>query len=68
MPTGAFIGLWSQTVAVATSEGILNAAPTDGAFVSDIVSEALTNLTAAGIDVIGNGWTPKTIELREGGE
>ncbi|MDK1010390.1 MAG: ABC transporter substrate-binding protein [Actinomycetota bacterium] len=60
--------LWSQTVAVATSEGILNAAPTDGAFVSDIVSEALTNLTAAGIDVIGNGWTPKTIELREGGE
>lgn len=59
---------WSQTITVATSEGILKAAPTDGAFVSDIVSEALANLTADGVDVIGNGWAPKTIELKEGGE
>lgn len=60
--------LWNQTVSVATSEGILKSAPTDGAFVSDIVSEALANLTADGVDVIGNDWSPMTIELREGGE
>lgn len=60
--------LWNQTVSVATSEGILKSAPTDGAFVSDIVSEALANLRADGVDVIGNDWSPRTIELREGGE
>lgn len=60
--------LWEQTVAVATSEGILNAAPSEGAFVSDIVSEALANLTADGVDVTGSGWQAKDIELKEGGE
>ncbi len=60
-------GLWDQTVAVATSEQILKSAPTDGAFRTDIVQEALANLRAAGIDVIGNDWEPKTIDLKEGG-
>jgi len=60
--------LWNQTVTVATSEGILSAAPTDGAYVSDIVSEALASLEADGVDMIGNGWEAKTIELKEGGE
>ncbi|MDK1018279.1 MAG: ABC transporter substrate-binding protein [Actinomycetota bacterium] len=60
--------LWDQTVSVATSEQILKSAPTDGAFRTDIVEEAIANLKAAGIDVVGNGWSPKTIELRAGGE
>lgn len=59
---------WDQTVDIAVSEGILNAPPTDGAFVTDIVSEALANLKAAGIDVVGDEWDPMTIELKEGGE
>jgi NitT/TauT family transport system substrate-binding protein len=70
-PEGAGVmdeALWNQTVDVATSEGILKSAPTDGAFVNDIVREALKNLRDAGIDVIGDGWQPKTIELKEGGE
>ncbi|MFV2000686.1 MAG: ABC transporter substrate-binding protein [Acidimicrobiia bacterium] len=70
-PEGAGVmdeALWNQTVDVATSEGILESAPTDGAFVNDIVREALKNLRDAGIDVIGDGWQPKTIELKEGGE
>ena len=50
------------------SEGILSAAPTDGAFRSDLMDEALKNLTDDGVDVIGNGWSARTIELREGGE
>ncbi len=70
-PDGAGVmdqGLWDQTVEVATSEGILSSAPTDGAFVTDIVTEAIANLKEDGIDVVGDGWSPKTIELKEGGE
>ncbi len=70
-PAGAGVmdqALWDQTVDVATSEGILSSAPTDGAFVTDIVDEALKNLRDAGVDVVGDGWQAKTIELKEGGE
>lgn len=70
-PGGAGVmdqALWDQTVNVAVSEGILSAAPTDGAFRSDLMEEAIKNLTDDGVDVIGSSWTPKTIELREGGE
>ncbi|MCH7670210.1 MAG: ABC transporter substrate-binding protein [Acidobacteria bacterium] len=60
-------GLWDQTVAVATGESILKAAPTDGAFRTDIAKEAIDNLKADGVDVIGSGWSPITVELKEGG-
>ena len=60
-------GLWDQTVAVATGESILQAAPTDGAFRTDIAKEAIDNLKADGVDVIGSGWSPITVELKEGG-
>lgn len=59
--------LWNQTIKVATDEGILNDVPTQGAFRTDLVEEALSNLRDAGIDVIGDNWTPETIELVEGG-
>lgn len=70
-PGGAGVmdqALWDQTINVAVSEGILNAVPTDGAFRTDLMEEAIKNLTDDGVDVIGNGWSAKTIELREGGE
>jgi NitT/TauT family transport system substrate-binding protein len=59
--------LWDQTVEIATSEGILASAPTDGAFRTDIAEEALKNLRDAGIDVVGNGFATVDVELLEGG-
>ena len=59
--------LWNQTIKVATDEGILKDVPTQGAFRTDLVEEALSNLRDAGVDVIGDGWAPRTIELLEGG-
>ncbi len=70
-PLGAGImdpDLWAQTVEVATSEGILASAPTDGAYRTDIAEEAVANLREAGIDVVGDGWQRVTVELLPGGE
>jgi len=60
--------LWNQTVKNAVDGAVLKGEPTAGAFVTDINAEALANLKADGVDVDGNGWSPRTIELREGGE
>jgi NitT/TauT family transport system substrate-binding protein len=60
--------LWDQTVKIATDEGVLAAAPDEGAYVSDIVAEALANLEAQGLDVNGEGWTRADVEVTEGGE
>lgn len=60
--------LWDQTIDVAVSEGILSSVPTDGAYRTDIAEEAIANLEADGVDLVGADWTPKTIELQEGGE
>ena len=60
--------LWDQTVAVATSEGILASAPDDDAYRPEIAWEAVTNLRNAGVDVIGNGWQRVPVTLLEGGE
>lgn len=60
--------LWTQTVDVATSEGILTAAPDDGAFRTDIAEEAVANLEADGLDIVGDSFERRTVELLEGGE
>ena len=60
--------LWDQTVAVATSEGILASAPDDDAYRPEIAWEAVTNLRNAGVDVIGNNWQPVDVVLLPGGE
>ena len=59
--------LWDQTIDVAVSEGILQSAPTAGAFTNDIVNEALSNLRDDGVDVVGSGWQRRTVTLNEGG-
>ncbi len=59
--------LWDQTVAVATDEGILSAAPDEDAFRTDIVTEALDNLTAEGLDIAGEDFAKGTVEVTEGG-
>jgi NitT/TauT family transport system substrate-binding protein len=58
---------WDQTIENAVAGEVLKGVPTDGAFRTDINTEALKNLTDDGVDVIGDGWEPKTIELKEGG-
>ena len=60
--------LWAQTAEVATSEGILASAPDEDAYRSDIAWEAVANLRAAGVDVVGNNWQRVTVELLPGGE
>ncbi len=60
--------LWDQTVEVATSQGILAAAPDEGAFRTDIAAEAIANLEAAGIDVTGTDFTRLDVEVTPGGE
>jgi len=60
--------LWDQTIEVATSQGLLAAAPTDGAFRTDIAEEAVANLVAAGIDVNGNDFARLDVEVTPGGE
>ena len=60
--------LWDQTIEIATSQGVLAAAPTDGAFRTDIAEEAVANLQAAGIDVSGNDFARLDVEVTAGGE
>jgi len=59
---------WDQTIENAVAGEVLKGVPADGAFRTDINDEALANLRDAGIDVDGDGWQPKEIELKEGGE
>ena len=59
--------LYDQTIDVATSQGILAAAPDAGAFRTDIASEAVANLTAAGHDVNGLDFSRREVEITEGG-
>ncbi len=61
-------GLYDQTIEIATSQGILAAAPDDGAFRTDIAEEAIANLEAQGIDVKGSGFAKGVVEVAEGGE
>lgn len=60
--------LWNQTIQNAIDGELLSVDPGPDAYRTDINEEALANLRAAGVDVDGNGWTPKEIELTEGGE
>ena len=61
-------GLWDQTIDVATSEGILAEEPDSGAFRTDLAEAAVASLEEEGLDVNGEGWERRTVELREGGE
>jgi NitT/TauT family transport system substrate-binding protein len=59
--------LWDQTIEIATSEQILQAAPEGTAYVTDIAQEAVDNLKSQGLDVVGNDWQRVEVELVEGG-
>ncbi len=58
--------LWEQTIEVATSEGVLAAAPADGAYVTTYADAAIDMLGDA--DTTGTDFTPIEVTLNEGGE
>ncbi len=60
--------LWDQTIEVATGQKVLKAAPDAGAYRTDLAEKAAKDLEAAGVDVKGAGYTPKTVEVTKGGE
>lgn len=71
-PSPAGIGvmdkaLWDQTVQVATSQKVLKAAPDAGAYRADLAEKAVKDLEAAGSDVKGTGYTPRTVQITAGG-
>ncbi|MCC7359677.1 MAG: ABC transporter substrate-binding protein [Anaerolineales bacterium] len=60
--------LWDQTVEVATSQLVINAPPSEGAFRSDLSEQAVAGLAADGVDATGADYTPRTVEITPGGE
>lgn len=60
--------LWDQTVEVATSQLVINAEPTAGAFRSDLAEQAVADLEAEGLDATGASYTPRVVEITPGGE
>ena len=59
-------GLWSQTLDVATSQGVLSARPGDDSYRSDIAENALAGIDE---DTTGSDFSKRSdIVLKEGGE
>jgi NitT/TauT family transport system substrate-binding protein len=58
--------LWDQTIKIATTYKVLKAAPTDGAFRTDLATAALAAL-GSGVDTKGASFTKATITLNAGG-
>jgi NitT/TauT family transport system substrate-binding protein len=64
---------WDRTVEIALNtpnlEGttVLTAAPDEGAFTNDIITEALANLEELGVDTTGESFEPIEVTLEEGG-
>lgn len=59
--------LWDQTIQVAVSQKVLKAAPDAGALRTDLVEKAAADLKAKGVDVVGASYTPKQVQITEGG-
>jgi NitT/TauT family transport system substrate-binding protein len=57
---------WSQTASIATTYGILKAAPSDGASRTDLAKKAL-DMLGSSVDTKGASWQKQTITLKEGG-
>ncbi|OFW66978.1 MAG: ABC transporter substrate-binding protein [Actinobacteria bacterium RBG_16_68_21] len=60
--------LWAQTVTVATGQGVIQAAPPEGSYRSDLAQEAVASLQAEGLDTTGSGFAPREVTLNPGGE
>jgi NitT/TauT family transport system substrate-binding protein len=66
--------LWDQTVKIAeatkdnTGSTIITKAPPSSAYSNVYVDEALKELKADGVDVLGKSWKPITVTLKAGGK
>lgn len=64
---------WDATVAMAmetvneTGASIISAQPPASAYTNEYVEQALSELTAEGVDVVGEGWSPIEVTLNAGG-
>jgi len=58
--------LWQQTIGVATKYGVLKAAPSDGAYRTDLATAALAALGSS-VDTKGASFQMQTITLNAGG-
>lgn len=64
---------WDATVAMAmetvneTGASIISAQPPASAYTNEYVEQALSELTAEGVDVVGEGWSPIEVALNAGG-
>ncbi len=72
-PSPAGIGVmdtaqWDQTVEVATSQAVIQAAPREGTYRTDLAEAAVAALEGEGLDVRGEEYAPVEIELTPGGE
>ncbi len=70
-PSPAGIGMmdeaaWKQTVDISTEFKVLAAAPTDGAYRTDLAQKVLESLTDT--DTKGEGYTKQTVEVTPNGE
>ena len=70
-PTG--IGImnkadYARTASISKQFGVIKAAPTAGAYRTDLAKKAVVLLKAKGLDVNGNSWTPATVVLTPGGK
>jgi NitT/TauT family transport system substrate-binding protein len=71
-PSPAGIGvmdkaLWDQTVQIATSQKVIKAAPDANAYTNDLAAQAVKDLTAQGVDVMGANYKPQTVTITPGG-
>ena len=57
---------WSQTAEIATTYKVLKAAPTDGAFRTDLNQKALEAIGTS-VDTKGSSWVKGVVDLKEGG-
>ncbi len=68
-PGGAGVmdsALWDQTIEVATSQGVLTAAPDEGAYTTEYAEAAIALL--GDLDTTGADWSPVEVTLLEGGQ
>lgn len=70
-PGGASVmdqDLWDQTVDIAVAESVLTDVPDADSFTTEYAEAAVDLLKNQSIDVLGNDWSPITVELLPGGE
>ena len=60
--------LWDQTVDIAVAESVLTDVPDASSFTTEYAEAAVDLLKNQSVDVLGNDWSPITVELLPGGE